>query len=176
MLQTMPELHSEETSTRLVASPALPADLGAQLVDCLGSIQTHLSAEQEALARSIGLGGSQLAILAAIDLLDVSSGVSQTDVADHLCVHGSYISSQSKHLARIGFLRREVGLHDRRTVLLSLTDRASRAVHLLGSGKAAFERRICLGIAAEDLSVILNLCRHLEKTIACARGRVDVGQ
>ncbi|WP_457492285.1 MarR family winged helix-turn-helix transcriptional regulator [Tardiphaga sp. P5_C7] len=144
------------------------SDVKGHLVVALESIGKLVAKAQDTWARSVGLSMSQLSILMAIDLLGEAGGVSQVDVAKHLGVHASYITSQSKQLERSGFIRRDSCADDRRVVLLSLTKRASEAARAVKPHQASFHRLVFDEFFDDELLVLLKACRNLEKRLVNA--------
>lgn len=71
-------------------------------------------------AESLGISGTQLAILMAVTDLDKDGGAPAGVVAKLMRVDPSFITLHPKALEKVGFVRRKPGVRDARVVQLSL--------------------------------------------------------
>ncbi|MFK4492223.1 hypothetical protein [Bradyrhizobium sp. USDA 336] len=77
-------------------------------------------------AESLGIAGTQLAILMAVTDLDTDAGVAAGMVAKLLKVVPSFITLHSKALEKVAYVQRKAGAKDGRVVQLSLTLKARK--------------------------------------------------
>ncbi|OJU14542.1 MAG: MarR family transcriptional regulator [Afipia sp. 62-7] len=88
------------------------------------SINTHLEEIRAIWARVLDITCPQWLILMAVNDLDQGKGISVRDVSTKLHVDPSFVTTQTKHLEKNGFMRRVPSKEDARVVLMSLTDKA----------------------------------------------------
>jgi DNA-binding MarR family transcriptional regulator len=67
-------------------------------------------------------------ILMAAKDLDRGGGISVKGVSAKLHADPSFVTSQSKSLEKLGFMRRVTSSEDARVVLMSLTDKANKEI------------------------------------------------
>jgi DNA-binding MarR family transcriptional regulator len=99
----------------------------------IAAINVHLDEIRHFWARELGISGPQWMILMAVSDLDAGNGVSVKDVSAMLHVDPSFVTTQSKMLEKNGFVRRVPSRQDARVVLMSLSDKASKKIAMLGS-------------------------------------------
>jgi DNA-binding MarR family transcriptional regulator len=116
-----------------------------------------------AWAQMLGVNVHQWMILMAIRDLDRGSGISVSGVSAKLHADPSFVTSQSKSLEKLGFLRRVNSAADARVVLMSLTDKASKDIaNLLATQEPAKKSIFCdLGDnCLDDVNTKLSLLRE----------------
>src|ERR1700676_3247861 len=79
-------------------------------------------------ARMLGVNVHQWMILMAVKDLDRGGGISVKGVSAKLHADPSFVTSQSKSLEKLGFMRRITSSEDARVVLMSLTDKACKEI------------------------------------------------
>ena len=99
-----------------------------KLVFDLFTISARIEQVRVHFASKMGISGPQYSVLRAVALLQGKEGVSIGVVAKHLHVTGTFITAQSRELARHGFLRKKEDTTDRRVSRLSLTLKGERLV------------------------------------------------
>ncbi|HWH14679.1 MAG TPA: MarR family transcriptional regulator [Miltoncostaeaceae bacterium] len=115
----------------------------AQVVAALQRFGRERERLRAALARTLGVAGADLDALA---YLENEGPMSQRDLGDRLLLTSGAITTLVDRLARAGWVRRHPHPHDRRSVLVALTEEGEREVHPV---LAAFDR--ALGDAARAL-------------------------
>jgi DNA-binding MarR family transcriptional regulator len=108
------------------------------------SISNHFETISFAWSQMLGVNVHQWMILMAIRDLDHGSGVSVRGVAEKLYADPSVVTSQSKGLEKLGFVRRVNSTEDARVVLMSLTSKASKEIgKLLAAQEPAKQSLFC---------------------------------
>jgi DNA-binding MarR family transcriptional regulator len=79
-------------------------------------------------AQMLGVNVHQWMILMAVKDLDRGGGISVKGVSAKLHADPSFVTSQSKSLEKLGFVRRITSSEDARVVLMSLTDKACKEI------------------------------------------------
>jgi DNA-binding MarR family transcriptional regulator len=79
-------------------------------------------------AQMLGVNVHQWMILMAVKDLDRGGGISVKGVSEKLHADPSFVTSQSKSLEKLGFMRRITSSEDARVVLMSLTDKACKEI------------------------------------------------
>jgi DNA-binding MarR family transcriptional regulator len=79
-------------------------------------------------AQMLGVNVHQWMILMAVKDLDRGGGISVKGVSAKLHGDPSFVTSQSKSLEKLGFMRRTTSSEDARVVLMSLTDKACKEI------------------------------------------------
>ncbi|MET0443846.1 MAG: MarR family transcriptional regulator [Pseudorhodoplanes sp.] len=108
------------------------------------SISNHFETISFAWSQMLGVNVHQWMILMAIRDLDRGSGVSVRGVAEKLHADPSVVTSQSKGLEKLGFVRRVNSTEDARVVLMSLTAKAAKEIgKLLAAQEPAKQSLFC---------------------------------
>jgi MarR family transcriptional regulator, organic hydroperoxide resistance regulator len=132
------------------------------------SINSQFEAINAAWAQLLGVNVHQWMILLAIRSLSRGKGISVRGAADKLGMDPSVVTSQSKKLEKLGFLRRSSSKEDARVVLMSLTAKATREIDKLLSKHDAAKRSMFCELGDQNLDDInekLALLRErLERT------------
>jgi DNA-binding MarR family transcriptional regulator len=133
-------------------------------------VSIHHFREQVALvwAGRLGINAQQWRILTAISLLDRGSGVPAKDVAAKMGVGASFVTTQSRRLARQGLLLRTHLSREARLVTLSLTH---KALARLASSKASLEDCIFSAVNAHELDEVTRKLTRLRQNLAKLRRR-----
>jgi DNA-binding MarR family transcriptional regulator len=126
------------------------------------SISNHFEKINLVWAQMLGVNVHQWMILMAIRDLDNAKGISVVGVATKLHADPSFVTTQSKSLEKLGFLKRASSAEDARVVLMSLTAKASREMgKLLAAQEPAKKQIFCdLGDhSLDDVNKKLSLLR-----------------
>jgi len=108
------------------------------------SISNHFEKINVVWAQMLGVNVHQWMILMAIRNLDRGKGISVSGVATKIHADPSFVTSQSKNLEKLGFLKRTNSAEDARVVLMSLTAKASKDIgKLLATQEPAKKQVFC---------------------------------
>lgn len=115
---------------------------------------SRLLACRNAFGRALGLTASQFAVLMGVAFRQGNDGVSIRDLARHVALAPTHVTTEVGRLIRRGHLAKRPSPTDRRSVLVSLTARGERAI----TGVAPLVRRtndiLFQGVAAKDLEIV----------------------
>lgn len=143
--------------------PARQRDSFDEFLWNIFSISNFYEEISSSWAQMLGVNVHQWMILMAIRDLDRGNGISVTGVSIKLHADPSFVTSQSKSLEKLGFLRRANSAEDARVVLMSLTDKASTEIgKLLAAQEPARRSIICdlEGPHLDDVNAKLTLLRE----------------
>ncbi len=114
----------------------------------------RLIACREAFGRALGLTGSQFAVLFGVAYRQGHDGVSIRRLAEHVQLASTHVTTEVGRLVSKGLLVKTANQHDRRGVLVKLSQRGEAAVLRV----APFLRRVndCLfqGVSRRDLAAL----------------------
>lgn len=111
------------------SKPLGPGDrLVQQFVWEINSINRHIEEIRSIWAAALNISSPQWLILMAVNDFDQGKGVSVREVSAKLHVDPSFITTQTKHLEKLGLMRRIPSKEDARVVLMSLTDKAHKQI------------------------------------------------
>jgi MarR family transcriptional regulator, organic hydroperoxide resistance regulator len=128
------------------------------------SINSDFEEMSFAWAQMLGINVHQWMILRGIRELDRGDGVSVKGVSAKLHTDPSFVTTQSKDLEKNGFLRRRPSSEDARVVLMSLTDKACKAIESLYSKHASIRESIFMELSDKEL-------REVNGTLSLLRER-----
>jgi DNA-binding MarR family transcriptional regulator len=141
------------------------------------AFSARLEAIRAGYGQIVGVTGPQYSILISVAHLSSRGNVSVVTVADHLHLSGSFVTTETNKLMKMGLLRKVVDPQDRRRVILRLTTKGQERFRELAkiqsivndqhfaslSRKDFFElRRIMAGLV-ESTDKALTLLRHLRE-------------
>jgi DNA-binding MarR family transcriptional regulator len=118
------------------------------------SLSVNLMRISELWGKRIGVSGSQWMILMAIHQLGNGPGVSVKEVATFLNADASFVTTQSKILEKMQFVERIQSKHDRRNVLMSLTEMADEKLAVLAPSRARLQEFIRAELDDGEVSVM----------------------
>ncbi|MBV8534417.1 MAG: winged helix DNA-binding protein, partial [Alphaproteobacteria bacterium] len=126
-------------------------------VEALG----RLLACRNAFGRALGLTASQFAVLMGVAFRQASAGVTIRDLARHVALAPTHVTTEVGRLIRRGYLAKRPSPKDRRSVLVSLTGRGERAIAgvaplVRGTNDVLFQ-----GVAPEDLEIVSRTMRRV---------------
>jgi DNA-binding MarR family transcriptional regulator len=123
--------------------------------------QSRLLACREAFGRAIGLTPNQFAILFGAAYRQGNSGVSIRELAEHVALAPTHVTTEVGKLIQKGFLIKDRNTSDRRGVLVSLTPTGEEAVLGVAPLVRAANDALFNGIAAADLDALSSTMRHV---------------
>lgn len=144
--------------------------------DSLG-FSVRLLAVRDGFARFLGVSGPQYTILISVAHLAERGPVTVSDIAGHLHLSGSFVTTESNKLAKVGLLSKVTDPTDRRRVLLEVTDDGERRlrdlaqiqaevndVHFGSLSKKTFDQvRTIMPELVESTDQALSLLDHLTR-------------
>lgn len=132
---------NERLGERLPGSGAPPTVLSPALLDADGSdwsfrrfiydlftISSWMEVRREYLARRMGVTSPQFSVMLAIANLSTQGDVNVGDVAKLTRVSGPFVTVETNKLVAMGLVDKRTNPRDRRSVLLSLSDRGRALV------------------------------------------------
>jgi DNA-binding MarR family transcriptional regulator len=127
-----------------------------------------MQALRRAIARSIGLGGAELAVLLAIWRLERAGPVGIKGLAGHLHVSGPHITDEVKRLVRLRYLQKSPDPADMRALSLKLTKKGSKLLASLAPTLDEINRQLFEGMTAKDMQAQRIFFRRLiERSAVC---------
>ena len=122
---------------------------------------SSLLACRTGFGRALGLTATQFAVLMGTALRQGRDGVTIRDLARHVALAPTHVTTEVGRLIRRGYLAKRPSPRDRRSVLVSLTARGEQAV----TGVAPLVRRtndfLFHGIAAKELEAVSRTMRRI---------------
>jgi DNA-binding MarR family transcriptional regulator len=115
------------------------------------SISNHFEKINLVWAQMLGVNVHQWMILMAIRDLDRGKGISVSGVATKIHADPSFVTSQSKSLEKLGFLKRANSAEDARVVLMSLTAKASKDMGKLLAAQEPNKKQIFCDLGDHSL-------------------------
>ncbi|SRR5258708_7553555 len=158
---------AKSASSRARAAPSQDEAVQAFLWNIV-SIGNYFEEISFVWAQMLGVNVHQWMILMAVKDLDRGGGISVKGVSMKLHADASFVTSQSKSLEKLGFMRRMTSSEDARVVLMSLTDKAYKEIANLQKMQEPLKDSIfseldekALNSINEKLSV---LCERFQRT------------
>lgn len=148
-----------------VSKPELLDEDGAsdrnfrQFLYDFSSLANHLASARAYLAGRLGVTSPQYNILMIIAQYQGASGVSGSDVAQHMHVTTAFITSEIRKLELAGLVEKRPNPNDGRSILLRLTPTAEASVQQIAPERLFVNDQLFRGLSGEDF-------RHLAKTVA----------
>jgi DNA-binding MarR family transcriptional regulator len=96
----------------------------------------RLLAVRDGFAKLLGVSGPQYTILISVAHLVERGPVTVSGIANHLHLSGSFVTTESNKLAKLGLITKVTDEDDRRRVLLRVTDEGRRRLHELADIQA----------------------------------------
>lgn len=97
------------------------------------AFSVRLEAIRDGFAKYIGLTGIQYTILISIAHLDTEKQVGVSEVAKHLSLSGTFVTTETRKLVNMGLITKEVDKDDKRRVSLKLTPLAEKSLEELST-------------------------------------------
>jgi DNA-binding MarR family transcriptional regulator len=120
-------------------------------------------------ADRIGMSAPQWRIIITIKEMDCGFGVSVKDVSRQLRVDASFVTTQTKMLAKAGFIERMHSQIDARVVLMSLTERSSEGLEKIDASRRMLDDLVLEMTSAElrDITERLSALRRRYERSLC---------
>lgn len=125
------------------------------------------------IARTLGIGGTELAILLAVARLAPEGPVGVRRVADHLHVAAAHITTEVNALVQRNLLRKAASPTDSRAVQLSLTASGRRLLHGLVPALARVNTALFDGVSPDDMARSQVFFRQLIERVPAAFAALD---
>jgi DNA-binding MarR family transcriptional regulator len=127
-----------------------------------------MQALRRAIARSIGLGGAQFAVLLAIWRLERQGPIGIKGLAEHLHVSGPHITDEVTRLVRLGYLQKSPDPADMRALSLKLTPPGAKLLASLAPALDEINRLLFEGMTAGHMRAQRAFFRRLiERSAIC---------
>jgi len=127
------------------------------------AFSVRLEAIREGFAKYIGLTGVQYTILISIAHLDSEGDVGVSDIAKHLSLSGTFVTTEVRKLVNAELLNKEPSKEDRRRVILKLTSKAKALLVKLGEIQSDINDIHFSPLSKQDfehLSVLIKKLKH----------------
>jgi len=116
---------------------------------------------RRAIARSVGLGGAELAVLLAVWQLEQLGPIGIKGIAGHLHVAGPHITDEVTRLVQLGYLQKSADTRDTRAVVLKLTKRGKKLLASLTATLDEINLNLFAGFTADDMQALRTLFQRL---------------
>jgi DNA-binding MarR family transcriptional regulator len=136
---------------RKIAGSVLSDSEFREFIAELFAAAAGMQALRRAIARSIGVGGAEFAVLLAIWRLERPGPIGIKGLADHLHVSGPHITDEVKRLVRLGYLQKSPDPADLRALSLKLTKRGTKLLASLAPTLDEINRHLFEGMTARDM-------------------------
>lgn len=113
------------------------------------------------IARSVGLGGAEFAILLAIWRLAKPGPIGIKGLAEHLHVAGPHITDEVMRLVKLGYLNKAPDLRDSRAISLTLSKEGSVLLASLAPALEKVNLHLFQGVTAKDMRTLRMLFQLL---------------
>lgn len=137
-------------------------------VEALG----RLLACRNAFGRALGLTASQFAVLMGAAFRQGATGVSIRDLARHVALAPTHVTTEVGRLIRRGYLAKRPSPTDRRSVLVSLTARGERAITGVAPLVRGTNDILFQDVAPKDLEVVSRTMRRITSNSVLALAEV----
>ena len=160
-----PGVASDDTTDRLLAgwdSARPDLAVGALQVSArLARIGPHLERRQQAVFERFGLNRGEVGALSALRIAGPPHQLSPTQLGRGLMLSSAGVTSRIDRLERRGFVRRLDDPHDRRGVIIELTDEGLAVVDAAVAANVESERQLLGRLDADELEQLERLLRKL---------------
>ena len=120
----------------------------------------RLATFREAVGRMIGLTGNQYLVLLATAHTQGEAGVTIRELAQYALMASTHVTTQVGALIRKGLLKKRPNGDDRRSVLVSLSDKGWRAMNVIAPVRREFNDAFFVGMERRTL---LDASKFLEQ-------------
>jgi DNA-binding MarR family transcriptional regulator len=121
----------------------------------------RLLACRDAFGRELNLTASQFAVLMSVAYRQKSRGVSIGDLARHVSLAPTHVTTEVGKLIDKGYLLKELSPTDRRSVLVSLTAQGEKAVAAVAPLVTRVNDLLFQDIDAKELEMVSKIMRRL---------------
>jgi DNA-binding MarR family transcriptional regulator len=137
-------------------------DMGVYQVSArISRIALHVARRQEEVFARYGLNRGEVGVLSALRVAGPAHRLSPTQLSRGLMLSSAGITSRIDRLERRGAVRRVADPHDRRGVLVELTEDGRRVLEDAVAANTASERSLVQSLSARQLADLEKLLRHL---------------
>jgi DNA-binding MarR family transcriptional regulator len=144
------------------AESSLISDLAfREFVAELFAAAAGMQSLRRAIARSVGLGGTEFAILLAIWHLGRPGPIGIKGLAEHLHVAGPHITDEVTRLVRLGYLHKSPDLRDTRAINLRLTRQGTALLASLAPVLDNINLHLFEGVTATEMRVLRIIFQRL---------------
>ena len=133
----------------------------------------RLTAIGEAFGRALGLTGPQYTILMATAHLQGEAGIGIRQLADHLHVAPSHVTTEVSKLVAKGVLVKRSNPDDRRGVLISVTRQGERAIEGLAPRLQEVNDVLFAGVTAAEFRSLRAFIERFVVTTERAAARIE---
>jgi DNA-binding MarR family transcriptional regulator len=119
-----------------------------------------MSTFREAVGRMIGLTGNQYLVFLATAHTEGEAGVTIRELAQYALMASTHVTTQVGSLIRKGLLKKRPNGDDRRSVLVSLSDKGWQAMKLIAPVRREFNDAFFVGMERRTL---LDASKFLEQ-------------
>ena len=121
----------------------------------------HLLICRDAFGRSVGLTGSQFAVLLGTAYLQREAGVTIRDLADHVHLASTHVTTEVGRLILKGLLAKKTNLADKRSVLVTLSKKGEQTVEALAPFMREINDLLFQGIKRGEMDQLRNFLTRL---------------
>ena len=137
-------------------------EVGAlQVTARLGRIGAHLARRQEAVFNRFGLGRGEVGALSALRIAGPPYQLSPTQLGRGLMLSSAGVTSRIDRLERRGLVRRLPDPHDRRGVIIELTEDGRSVVDAAVAANSTSDRQLLERLDADELATLEGLLRKV---------------
>ena len=137
-------------------------EVGAlQVTARLGRIGAHLARRQEAVFSRFGLGRGEVGALSALRITGPPYQLSPTQLGRGLMLSSAGVTSRIDRLERRGLVRRLPDPHDRRGVIIELTEDGLSVVDAAVAANSTSDRQLLERLDADELATLEGLLRKV---------------
>jgi DNA-binding MarR family transcriptional regulator len=137
----------------------------------------HIESAREYLAGRLGVTSPQYNMLMVIARNERPTGISVSDVASHLHVSNTFVTTEIKKLVRSGLVAKEPNPADARSVLLRLTPQGVARVKALEPDLLFVNDRLFEHISKQDFGhlsrIVSGLIGDFARTVAILKAMAD---
>ncbi len=132
-----------------------------ELVHSALAFSARLVAVRDSFGRLIGLSGIQYSILVSIAHLQDENDVGVTEIADHLSLSGTFVTTETKKLADRGLIEKLGHEADRRRVVLRMTQAGRELLNELGTVQRTVNDVHFGPLSRDDFQALRRMMREL---------------
>jgi DNA-binding MarR family transcriptional regulator len=143
------------------------------VISRLARVRGHIDAELEPVFREFGLGPADFEALVTLARISNEHGVSQRRLADELGLAPGTISVRIDRLIDQGLAHRSPDPTSKRNSLIALTGAGRELFERVVPAHLANEKRLLVGLASEERTLLANLLRKLLVEFEGSRSSLD---
>lgn len=116
---------------------------------------------REGFAREMGLTANQFLVVMSVAYLQSERGISISAIAANIGLAATHVTTEVGKLVRLGLLRKRPNDEDRRSVLVSLTEKGAAAVDSIAGTMQTVNDILFRGISGANLDLVRQVCERL---------------